>query len=258
MALNIDSAYPTITDMAKRLAQQRRQRTATTGREETYDEGVAITEGAIRAGLAARDRNIPFKLEKERMLEQKRQFDVSSATQTEQYQETFDENKRRFDIQQQNADEAAEMAGITSLATTGISAAAMLAPKGGWLAYLGFGGGTAAAGTAAAGTVGAAGAGATAFATTAGTTAIAAGGSTSAGLMAAMGAAATPLAAVVGIGIVMYGLYSLFNSGGGAPKDYYQNLTAEQLAEIEKQKRKAAEDAALHAGKPGDAGEGYL
>ena len=184
MALNTDSAYPTFTDMAKRLAQQRRQRTATTGREETYDEGVAITEGAIRAGLAARDRNIPFKLEKERMLEQKRQFDISGARQEEQYRETFDENTRRYEDQKQREDEAAESKAIASMAVAGGSIAGLAAGSAGWLSFLGIG----AAGTA----------------------------TTTAGLAAATVATGGALAVGAAAGALLYGIYSLFTDEGSS------------------------------------------
>ena len=242
MGLAIAGAYPTHLDMAKRIFRQKRQRRALTGRGETYEEGVAASEGAIRAGLASRERLLPYKLERERLTEQKRQFDIVGARQEERFETTFAQREKEFDVltgqreeQMQREDEAAKAAGLGSLLAAGVSAAELLAPEAGWLNYLGVGGGGAAAATATAATTTAAVAtfgavGPTAAAemaslgftaanvaatTTAGTTAVAAGASTAGGFTAAASAAAAaalPFVAVAAAAAVaLWGLYQLFS-----------------------------------------------
>ena len=144
------SAYPTHLDMAKRIFRQKRQRRALTGRGETYDEGVVATEGAVRAGLAARERRLPFKLERERMAEQKRQFDIAGTRQEEQFELTFEENKRRFEEIQRREDEAAEARGGATMAAAAGTLGGLAAGQAGWLGFLGI----TSASTAAAGATG--------------------------------------------------------------------------------------------------------
>ncbi len=150
MGLAIAGAYPTHLDMAKRIFRQKRQRRAVTGRGETYDEGVVATEGAIRAGLASRERLMPYKLERERITEQKRQFDIAGARQEEQFGLQFEEEKRRFEEITQREEEAAATRAGAAMAGAAGTLAGMAAGSAGWLGFLGITSAT----TAAAGATG--------------------------------------------------------------------------------------------------------
>lgn len=150
MGLAIAGAYPTHLDMAKRIFRQRRQRRAVTGRGETYDEAVAATEGAVRAGLASRERRLPYKLERERLAERKRQFDITGARQEEQFELQFEEEKRRFEEITQREEEAAATRAGASMAAAAGTLGGLAAGSAGWLGFLGI----ASASTAAAGATG--------------------------------------------------------------------------------------------------------
>ncbi len=137
MGLAIAGAYPTHLDMAKRIFRQKRQRRAVTGRGETYDEGVVATEGAIRAGLASRERLMPYKLERERITEQKRQFDIAGARQEEQFGLQFEEEKRRFEEITQREEEAAATRAGAAMAGAAGTLVGMAAGSAGYLGFLG-------------------------------------------------------------------------------------------------------------------------